>query len=108
MSDPLKEQVGGSHYKSMAIQPVEFCQKNKLGMIESSVIKYMCRHKSKGGKQDLEKAIHLIRILIEMEYEEKDKTPNYMFKDPFPYHVPLKKELPAVGPNVVYKDSTLL
>jgi hypothetical protein len=64
----LSEQVGGTFYKDMDIQPVEFCQNNKLGFCESSAIKYLCRHKSKNGKQDLGKAIHFIQILIELEY----------------------------------------
>ena len=27
---PLDVQVGGDHYKTMPIQPIEFCQKNQL------------------------------------------------------------------------------
>ena len=67
--NPLKEQIGGSHYKDMMIQPVEYCQKNKLGFCESSVVKYVSRHKQKNGKQDIEKAIHLLNLLIEIEYK---------------------------------------
>lgn len=67
----LNTQVGGSHYKDMVIQPVEFCQKNKLTFIESCVIKYVCRHRAKNGRQDIEKAIHFLNLLLEMEYPEK-------------------------------------
>ena len=67
-SSALSDQVGGDHYSKMAIQPVEFCYKNKLGAIESNIIKYICRHKVKNGEQDLEKAKHLINLLIELEY----------------------------------------
>ena len=63
-------QVGGDHYRELVIQPVEFCHKNGLGFCESSVIKYVTRHKRKNGKQDLEKAIHFLKLLIEMEYPE--------------------------------------
>jgi len=66
--NPLCEQVGGNHYKDMKIQPLEFCHANKLGSIESSIIKYTCRHGKKNGKEDLEKAIHLIKVLIDLEY----------------------------------------
>lgn len=69
-NDPFKTQVGGGHYKDLPIQPVEFCQRNKLGFCESSAIAYLCRHGRKNGKEDLEKAIHFIRLLIEMEYPE--------------------------------------
>jgi hypothetical protein len=68
----LEEQIGGNHYKDMAIQPIVFCTKNRLGYAESMAIKYLCRHRKKNGKQDLEKAIHCIKLLIEMEYPETD------------------------------------
>ena len=63
-------QVGGSHYKDMAIQPIEFTLKNGLGFCEGNVIKYVSRHKSKGGRADLEKAIHYLQLLIEQEYPD--------------------------------------
>ena len=61
-------QVGGNHYSSLAIQPVDFIHANNLGFIEGSVIKYVVRHKAKNGKEDLEKAIHFLQLLIEKEY----------------------------------------
>lgn len=60
-------QVGGSHYKDLAIQPVEYIHKNNLGYVEGSVIKYVTRWKNKNGIQDLQKAKHFIELLIEME-----------------------------------------
>jgi hypothetical protein len=64
----LETQVGGEHYKNFPIEPIEFCQRNKLGFCESLVIKYICRHKLKGGKEDLLKAIHCLTMLIDLEY----------------------------------------
>jgi len=69
-------QVGGSHYKDMKIQPVEYIHANGLGFIEGSVIKYVSRHKTKGGKQDLEKAIHFLQMLIEREYPNEITVEN--------------------------------
>ncbi len=66
-----KEQIGGSHYKDLPIQPAEYAQRNRLGFIEGCVVKYVTRHKSKGGRQDLEKAIHFLRMLVEMEYPQE-------------------------------------
>lgn len=63
------KQVGGSHYKNYDIQPIEFIQRNALPFIEGSVIKYVCRHREKNGRQDLEKAIHYLELLIELEYK---------------------------------------
>ena len=64
-------QVGGDHYKSCAIQPVEYIHANGMGYCEGAVIKYVTRHKNKNGRQDLEKAIHFLQLLIEMEYPEQ-------------------------------------
>lgn len=62
-------QVGGDHYKQMPIQPYEFCYKNGIPGLESAVIGYVCRHQFKGGIKDVQKAIHLLEVLIEYEYE---------------------------------------
>ena len=68
MDNPLDTQVGGRHYKELPIQPVEFCQRNRLSYCESAAIKYLCRHRNKNGRQDLEKAKHYIDLLIQLEY----------------------------------------
>jgi len=63
----LDTQVGGDHYKSMPIQPVEFIQKNDLGFIEGNIVKYICRWRSKGGIDDVRKVIHYAELLILFE-----------------------------------------
>lgn len=63
----LDVQVGGDHYKSLAIQPVTYITQNNLGYCEANVVKYITRWRDKGGKKDLEKAKHYIDLLIEME-----------------------------------------
>ena len=60
-----KKQVGGTHYIKYKIQPSQFVTENKLLFPEGNVIKYICRHKYKGGKEDLEKAKHFIDMIIE-------------------------------------------
>ncbi len=67
-----KIQIGGSHYSEMAIQPIEFIHKNNLSFIQGNIIKYVCRYKSKGGIQDLNKAKHCIDLLIELEELKKN------------------------------------
>jgi hypothetical protein len=69
--NPLKTQEGGSHYKKMQIQPVEFIHKNNIGYLEGCVIKYLCRHREKGGLLDLKKAKHYIDLIIELEYRNQ-------------------------------------
>ena len=63
-------QIGGHHYKDLPIQPAEYCQRNQLNFCESSVIKYVTRHREKNGKEDIQKAIHFLNLLIEFEYNE--------------------------------------
>ena len=62
------KQIGGSHYKDMTIQPSEFINKNNLPFAEGNAIKYICRHKHKGERQDLEKAKHYIDMILERDY----------------------------------------
>lgn len=64
----MQQQVGGDHYKKLAIQPMEYAFKNRLDPLQFSIVKYVTRFRDKAGKQDLEKAKHCIDMLIEMEY----------------------------------------
>ena len=64
----LEKQVDGDHYKNMVIQPIEFCHRNKLGPCESLAIKYISRHQNKHGREDIEKAIHCLQLLLDLEY----------------------------------------
>jgi hypothetical protein len=68
----LKKEVGGTHYKDMPIQPIEFIIKNRLGFCVGNVIKYVCRYKAKNGKEDLLKAKHYIDLLMEFEYGNEE------------------------------------
>ena len=63
-----KKQIGGSHYLKMKIQPSEFANENNLPFAEGNAIKYICRHKYKGGKEDLKKAKHYIEMIEERDY----------------------------------------
>lgn len=67
----LDVQVGGAHYKDFPIQPVEFSERNGLSFLEGSVVKRLCRH-SRGGKgrQDIEKAIHELQLILDLHYPE--------------------------------------
>jgi hypothetical protein len=70
VSKAIKKQVGGSHYKDMPIQPIEYNHANKIPFIQGNVIKYVTRWKNKGGIADLEKAKHFIELLIELESKD--------------------------------------
>lgn len=63
----LKKQVGGGHYKELAIQPAEFVHANRIPYLEGSVIYYVTRWRDKNGVEDLKKAIHTLQLVIELE-----------------------------------------
>ena len=42
-------QIGGSHYKDMKIQPIDYIVENEIPYREANVIKYVSRYKSKNG-----------------------------------------------------------
>ena len=62
------KQEGGSHYKKLAIQPMQYALANKLDYAQANVVKYVTRHADKNGKEDLLKAIHNIELMIEHYY----------------------------------------
>lgn len=77
--DSLKDQIGGRHYKSSKIQPVEFIVANNIPYIEGCAIKYICRHREKNKREDVLKAIHYLQILLDLEYP-KDSEVSYVIK----------------------------
>lgn len=70
MTSVFNKQIGGGHYKEFKIQPVRFIIENKIPFVEGSVIKYVCRHRSKNGAEDIKKAIHFLQLLLECEYSK--------------------------------------
>jgi len=67
---PLNKQEGGSHYKDMIIQPVEYITANRLGFLEGNVIKYITRHTAKNGAEDIRKAIHYCELILATRYKD--------------------------------------
>ena len=65
---PYNKQIGGSHYQKFKIQPSKFVIENELLYPEGCVIKYILRHRLKGKKEDLKKAMHFIEMIIERDY----------------------------------------
>ena len=64
---PLNTQIGGKHYKDLAIQPIEYSHRNGLNFCEGNVVKYISRWRDKGGLADLKKVKHYVDLLIELE-----------------------------------------
>lgn len=65
------QQVGGSHYKDMAVQPWVAMQawmtpEQFSGFLRGNAIKYLARCDVKGGLDDIKKARHYIDKLVEV------------------------------------------
>ena len=70
--DPKSMQYGGSHYKTKAIQPIEYIMGNGLDFAEGNVVKYITRHKDKGGEEDVLKALHYCKFILQHTYGNKE------------------------------------
>lgn len=71
-------EVGGDHYQT-AIQPWDYIYANKLGFDEGNVVKYISRHKDKGGAEDIKKVISYCKHILKTQYGEdygKEATEN--------------------------------
>lgn len=77
----LHNQVGGSHYKMMPVQPIEFSMMNRWDAASHSSLKYLSRYQDKGTAiLDLEKAKHFIelrRATVPLARGKNDETFNW-------------------------------
>lgn len=70
------KQIGGGHYREVAEQTGGEQHWDRMwrlygrGYFVGSATKYTERYHLKDGKRDLEKAIHFLQKLIELEYPE--------------------------------------
>lgn len=62
--------INKKHYQDFVIQPTQFIHANKIGFIEGNVIKYVCRHREKNGREDILKAIDYLKTLLKYEYPD--------------------------------------
>lgn len=71
----MDKQVGGDHYKNLgAYQPWWVLQKwltpeELKGAMKKDVIKYLQREALKNGREDIEKAYHVLGIYLELTKE---------------------------------------
>ena len=66
------KQVGGNHYNDCKIMPIEYITKNNLDFLEGNVVKYITRHKLKGGVEDIKKVIHYAELILELKYGKEN------------------------------------
>lgn len=64
----LEDQVGGDHYKTLAIQPMTYSMANNLNACQHTAIKYITRAYLKGDfEEQVDKAIHTLQLWKELE-----------------------------------------
>ena len=78
------KQIAGRHYKETSIQPWDYVAANNLGYFEGSAIKYITRWRNKGGIADIQKAIHFLEKLIELESPLSDTVATPTGKSAYP------------------------
>jgi hypothetical protein len=61
------------HYARFVIEPATFSIANGLGYAAGNVIKYVCRHDAKNGREDLLKARRYVDMMIE-EWDRKARV----------------------------------
>lgn len=79
-------QIGGNHYKGMAIQPFEMTLANWYDGAVHSILKYVHRHADKGGAEDLDKASHICFIRVE-QIEKWGMIPKSRVKIPMQRYI---------------------
>ena len=70
----LNNQIGGNHYKSMKMQPIELISKLNLNYFQGNIVKYITRHKEKNGIDDLAKVVHYALLEALFVYGEDGAT----------------------------------
>jgi hypothetical protein len=66
-----EKQIGGRHYKSCAIEPVEYIHANGLDFFRGNIVKYATRDREKGGAEDIRKIIHYAEMILKFDYKEE-------------------------------------
>ena len=62
------KQIGGNHYQSYSIQPIEFIVANKLDFIQGNIIKYALRNKAgENPDEKWNKIIHYCELAKELK-----------------------------------------
>ena len=82
--NPLSYQVGGSHYKDLEYQPIEFFEDLHLDAFQANVIKYLARWRKKGGVEDLRKALHYVQVAKTNDTKRNEKIERFVkqFENP--------------------------
>lgn len=95
------KQVGGNHYKTN-IEPWDAITDWGLGYLDGSAVKYLSRWHKKGGIQDLEKAIHFLQKLIEVEHDRLRRASNANKQDTKANEESPTRQPPSNGARIIW------
>lgn len=103
MAKANSEQVGGDHYKGVAVEHWDIVAQHELDYFQGQITKYVMRWKKKNGIQDLLKAEHFLRKYIELNSpaDEDDGSyagPGYVDQDRSRKDI-LRGEMDRARPN---------
>jgi hypothetical protein len=76
----LDLQEGGDHYRTFAIQPVEFVMRNRWDFCAGCILKYLVRYRRKGGLSDLRKARHFVELRAAISAEPIEWMPAILMR----------------------------
>lgn len=65
------DNINPRYYKQGKIEVIDFILDQKLGYLESNIVKYISRYKQKNGLEDLEKAEWYLKKLIKKRKREE-------------------------------------
>jgi len=66
------DKINPDYYLKFKITPYDYIVANDLSWEQGNVVKYVSRYKDKNGKEDLEKAIKYLQLLIQREYPDEE------------------------------------
>lgn len=69
-----EQQVGGNHYELLKVEPVKVFVAFNFNWFQAEILKYTSRFLNKNGEQDLEKAIHISQMALDLKVGNRSKA----------------------------------
>lgn len=63
--------VNPHHYTRLTPEPIEVIEAWNLPYHDATALKYISRHREKGGAEDIRKAVWFLQRILETEYREQ-------------------------------------
>lgn len=66
-----EHQVDGNHYERLKIEPVRIISSFRFNWFQGEILKYVSRFQFKNGETDLNKAIHISQMAVDLKIKSK-------------------------------------